>query len=511
VKVSSTIHFLLCDFGFFSLFAMYFSTNLQEEENNLKILFYEAKFHQAFGSIFPSVDICNLVPEGEADVAILEEPEHLNWLRLPEPNGKERVRENGNSTQEEKKVDNSQSKQPVTGKEKAELGWRFKFRHVVGIIHTNYRAYLEQYGMGAKFITVPALCALNSLVISAYTHKVILLSGAVPSAVPYKEVTCNVHGVRAEFLHEPVMISNDNDESYSPVYFVGKIMWAKGFDKVLDLQNLYREKHNEYFPMDIYGSGSDEKAIKRAFFGRIPQIQPKEAEEEKESAPNPETAEVFTWESSLRSHLVDNAPFKDNEKHRCLDESVAKRRASAGAILNGRSSLRDEQLAASEEGNNEKPRKRKSVAHLADLSGKIAPISVLGDLSKNAFETTKATSGAAVAVAKNVVTAGLNVTFAKGNSSSPLIAQKTTTRDESSSNDTDDTRKQLVFEPPQSVFEFRRYPIPARFRGSKDHVLIRDIPAHKIFLNMSITEVLCTTSAEALAMGKFVILPKHRK
>ena len=42
-----------------------------------------------------------------------------------------------------------------------------------------------------------------------------------------------------------------------------------------------------------------------------------------------------------------------------------------------------------------------------------------------------------------------------------------------------------------------------------DHARLRDLTRHKIFFNPSESEVLCTTSAEALAMGKFVILPKH--
>ena len=32
---------------------------------------------------------------------------------------------------------------------------------------------------------------------------------------------------------------------------------------------------------------------------------------------------------------------------------------------------------------------------------------------------------------------------------------------------------------------------------------------HKIFLNPSTSEVLCTTTAEALAMNKFAIIPRH--
>jgi hypothetical protein len=72
-------------------------------------------------------------------------------------------------------------------------------------------------------------------------------------------------------------------------------------------------------------------------------------------------------------------------------------------------------------------------------------------------------------------------------------------------------KKKKFFDPPKSRYEFRKNPVPARFLGVKDHALMRDIPEHKIFLNMSTTEVLCTTTAEALAMGKFAIIPKHRE
>jgi hypothetical protein len=66
----------------------------------------------------------------------------------------------------------------------------------------------------------------------------------------------------------------------------------------------------------------------------------------------------------------------------------------------------------------------------------------------------------------------------------------------------------FVFDPPVSRYEWRRHPIPAKFPGVIDHAQLKNI-AHKIFLNPSTSEVLCTTTAEALAMNKFVIIPKH--
>jgi len=64
-----------------------------------------------------------------------------------------------------------------------------------------------------------------------------------------------------------------------------------------------------------------------------------------------------------------------------------------------------------------------------------------------------------------------------------------------------------TFDLPKSRYEWRKTPIPATFPGRIDHATLKD--PYKVFINPSLSEVLCTTTAEALAMGKFVIIPVH--
>jgi len=64
-----------------------------------------------------------------------------------------------------------------------------------------------------------------------------------------------------------------------------------------------------------------------------------------------------------------------------------------------------------------------------------------------------------------------------------------------------------TFVMPQMQLLKEKDPIPAQFLGRVDHAQLPH--SYKTFVNPSISEVLCTATAEALAMGKFVIIPYH--
>ena len=428
------------------------------------------------------VDICSLIPDEEADIAILEEPEHLNWFRVP-PQLDDKQKDVANEIER-------------VAMEKTELGWAVKFKHVVGILHTNYTAYMHQYGMGTSFIAASAVGALSSIVVRAYCHKVIRLSGTLPHLDEPREVTCNVHGVRSEFLEKPNPVSRSDDSIPNAIYFIGKLIWAKGFDKLLDIQEDYRDESGEYFPLDIYGGGGNERDIKRAFLGRqgiaATTFEKKESNHGVvETAPDKTAALIFGGRGSLRGQLEDGG---EQIMEEISEETVG---LESFGIENG--------LGL----------KLGNIDHKRD--GDINPIEVLGGLTGRTKDTGLALTSAVGKLADKVVGLGLKVAFSEeaqedAAKENGILSQSAVDAEgDLGERPQSEAQQRLRFDPPKSRFELRRHPIPVRFLGVKDHALIRDIPEHKIFLNLSTTEVLCTTTAEALAMGKFVIIPNHRE
>ena len=83
------------------------SANLPIASEELKIKWYSAWQNKVENSLYSMGDITALIPAEDVDICILEEPEHLNWYR-------------------------------ATGD-----SWTDKFKHVVGIIHTNYFVYAQ--------------------------------------------------------------------------------------------------------------------------------------------------------------------------------------------------------------------------------------------------------------------------------------------------------------------------------------------------------------------------------
>lgn len=93
-------------------------------------------------SILAVGDITGIIPDEEADVAVLEEPEHLTWYH----HGKR---------------------------------WKTKFRLVIGVIHTNYIEYVKRENNGTLKAFV--LKYINGWVVNIYCHKVcLLISGLFP-------------------------------------------------------------------------------------------------------------------------------------------------------------------------------------------------------------------------------------------------------------------------------------------------------------------------------------------
>ncbi|KAL8172483.1 hypothetical protein V2J09_024287 [Rumex salicifolius] len=194
-------------------------------ESEFDIKFYPAGFALDKRSILPVGDITDIIPDEDADIAVLEEPEHLTWYH----HGKR---------------------------------WKMKFRLVIGVIHTNYLEYVrrEKNSMQAY-----VLKHMNSWVITIYCHKVIRLSAATQE-LP-RSIVCNVHGVNPKFL-EVGKAKKEELESGAQAftkgaYYIGKMVWNKGYRELLKLLKEH-QKELTTLEVDLYGNGEDSDGVKES-------------------------------------------------------------------------------------------------------------------------------------------------------------------------------------------------------------------------------------------------------
>jgi len=158
-----------------------------------EIAWYPARYSAGVGSILNMDDIMAHIPREWRDVVVLEEPEHLNWYR----NGPR---------------------------------WTSRFRHVVGVGHTNYEAYAATENTGARL----AERVFTETVTRAHCDVVVQLSATL-RPLPHSRVS-NVHGVRRAFLE----VGDAGGPRAFPApasgnrcYFLGKALWAKGYDQLV--------------------------------------------------------------------------------------------------------------------------------------------------------------------------------------------------------------------------------------------------------------------------------------
>jgi digalactosyldiacylglycerol synthase len=166
-------------------------------------------------------DTTKWIGEG-ADLCVLEEPEHLNWYHDGE-------------------------------------NWRERFKLVVGVVHTNYISYTQIYQPENTF----KVRIINQLMCQAYSDRVVKLSDSLQD-LP-RSMVCNVHGVRSHFIEEGRRKAKALNLGLRPfknkVYFIGKVLWAKGHRLLIDYMSGEELKRTR---IDVYGEGEDLPAVKAA-------------------------------------------------------------------------------------------------------------------------------------------------------------------------------------------------------------------------------------------------------
>lgn len=92
--------------------------------------------------------------------------------------------------------------------------------------------------------------------------QIIRLSGATQD-LP-RSVICNVHGVNPKFLEVGKLklsqLQNGEKAFTKGAYYIGKMVWSKGYRELLDLLSKYQTKLTG-LEVDLYGSGEDSDEV----------------------------------------------------------------------------------------------------------------------------------------------------------------------------------------------------------------------------------------------------------
>jgi hypothetical protein len=69
-----------------------------------------------------------------------------------------------------------------------------------------------------------------------------------------KENYNSIHDNNEEETKNEIQHSENNTNN---ICFIGKILWAKGLARMINLQEYYKQCTGQYFPIDIYRSGPE--------------------------------------------------------------------------------------------------------------------------------------------------------------------------------------------------------------------------------------------------------------
>ncbi|CAI5472076.1 unnamed protein product [Closterium sp. Yama58-4] len=350
-----------------------------------RIAFYDAWYDPRKGSIFPldRSDVTECVPDEELDVAVLEEPEHLCWYHMVGPK------------------------------------WRTRFPLSIGIAHTNYTEYIKRDLIYGGPRTAAFLLVYSWLVARANCHRVIRLSGAVQ---PFCDsIVCNVHGVSPQFLDE----SHVTPPHATGVYFVGKVLWGKGYQELCDLMRHHCNKHGRPTQPPALPPPASAAALKAS-------QQAPPAAAANGHANTHTQAHTGTQKNGYVHAQTGNCVCDDASKPRngCYHGEMGNAGDVGGA---------EEERRGGKEGGEEKERGEEVVG-----DGERFWVHAYGD----GFEEGQVKAYAA------------------------------------------------------------KHELPIVFHGRKDHA-DPELLNYKVFVNPSVSDVLCTTTAEAAAMGKILVLCRH--